>query len=44
VEFYLRNVVRGDGAFLETARNFADYAEAIKRKLLRELAPQIVTR
>ena len=39
VEYYLRNVVRGDGAFLETAANFADYADAIKRKLLRELTP-----
>ena len=44
VEFYLRNVVRGDGAFLETAANFADYADAIKRKLLRELSPQVVAR
>jgi Ca-activated chloride channel family protein len=44
VAFYLGNVVRGEGAFLETAANFADYAEAIKRKLLRELTPQIVAR
>ena len=44
VEYYLRNVVRGDGAFLETTENFADYAAAIKRKLLRELAPQIAAR
>ncbi len=44
VEFYLRNVVRGDAAFLETTENFADYAAAIKRKLLRELAPQVVAR
>ncbi len=44
VEFYLRNVVRGDAAFLETAENFADYANAIKRKLLRELSPQVVAR
>jgi Ca-activated chloride channel family protein len=43
-EFYLRNVVRGDGAFMETAANFADYADAIKRKLLRELTPQVATR
>ncbi len=44
VEFYLRNVVRGDAAFLETTENFADYAAAIKRKLLRELTPQVVAR
>lgn len=43
-EFYLRNVVRGDGAFMETAANFADYADAIKRKLLRELTPQVAAR
>ncbi len=43
-EFYLRNVVRGDGAFMETAANFSDYAAAIKRKLLRELTPQVAAR
>ena len=43
-EFYLRNVVRGDGAFMETAANFSDYADAIKRKLLRELTPQVSAR
>lgn len=43
-EFYRRNVIRGDGAFLETAVNFSDYAAAIKRKLLRELNPQVVAR
>jgi hypothetical protein len=43
-EFYLRNVVRGDGAFLETAANFSDYAAAIRRKLLRELIPRVAAR
>ena len=43
-EFYLQNVVRGDGAFMETAANFSDYANAIKRKLLRELTPQVAVR
>jgi hypothetical protein len=43
-EFYLRNVVRGEGAFLETAETFSDYAVAIKRKLLRELVPQVASR
>lgn len=43
-EFYLRNVVRGNGAFLETAATFSDYAAAIKRKLLRELIPQVAAR
>ena len=40
----MRTVVRGDGAFLETTTNFADYADAIKRKLLRELTPQLAER
>jgi hypothetical protein len=40
-EYYRRHVVRGDGAFLETAASFADYAAAIWRKLLRELDPQL---
>ena len=40
-EFYTRNVVRGAGSFLELAENFDDYAHAIKRKLLRELAPKV---
>jgi len=44
VEYYLSNVVRGNGAFLETTENFADYADAIRRKLLRELTPQLVAR
>jgi len=40
-EYYRRNVVRGEDAFLETAANFADYAEAIRRKLQRELGPKL---
>ena len=43
-DYYLRNVVRGEGAFLETAESFADYADAIKRKLLREIIPQVAAR
>ena len=43
-EFYVRNVVRGEGSFLELAEDFDDYAEAIKRKLLRELAPRVAER
>ena len=44
VDFYLNNVVRGKGAFLEIAANFADYARAIRRKLLRELTPNMAAR
>ena len=39
--YYLRNVLRGPGAFLETARTFNDYPEAIRRKLLREILPDV---
>lgn len=36
--YYRSNVIRGPGAFVETARGYADYAAAMERKLLRELA------
>ena len=39
--YYTNNVIRGAGAFTETIIGFDDYARAIKRKLLRELAPVI---
>jgi len=43
-DFYLENVIRGEGAFLEIAEDFSDYAAAIRRKLLRELTPQLAAR
>jgi len=43
-EFYQRNVIRGEGAFLEIAENFKDYAAAMRRKLLREFGPQVAER
>ena len=36
--YYHSNVIRGPGAFVETALGFEDYAAAMERKLLRELA------
>lgn len=39
---YQLEVIGGPGAFIETADDFDDYAEAIRRKLLRELAPAFV--
>ena len=42
--FYLENVIGGEGAFLEVADQFSDYPAAIRRKLLRELAPQLAAR
>lgn len=38
VTYYRNTVIRGPGAFVETAETFADYGSAMKRKLLREIA------
>ncbi|WP_127115249.1 DUF1194 domain-containing protein [Shimia sediminis] len=35
--YYTANVIRGPGAFVETALGFDDYEQAMARKLLREL-------
>lgn len=40
VEYYVEHIIHGPGAFVEIAYGFEDYAEAMKRKLLRELQPQ----
>jgi len=37
VIYYREQVIRGPGAFVEIARDFADYQEAMRRKLLREI-------
>ena len=37
VHYYRANVIRGPGAFVETANTYKDYAAAMKRKLLREI-------
>ncbi|ASP36545.1 hypothetical protein CHH27_00875 [Labrenzia sp. VG12] len=37
VRYYRANVIRGPGAFIETAATYRDYAAAMKRKLLREI-------
>ncbi|MEO0362366.1 MAG: DUF1194 domain-containing protein, partial [Pseudomonadota bacterium] len=39
--FYEKEVIGGPGAFVEVAESFTDYAEAIRLKLLRELAPSL---
>lgn len=39
LKFYKDKVIGGPAAFVEVADDFDDYARAIKRKLLRELAP-----
>ena len=35
--YYRKNVLYGPGAFLEVASNYEDYANAMKRKLLKEI-------
>ena len=43
LEYYLTRIPHGEGAFIELADGFRDYAAAIRRKLLRELfGPQMV--
>ncbi len=39
--YYRHNVIGGNGAFVITANTFKDYPDAIRRKLLREIAPPI---
>ncbi len=42
VRYYQHEIPHGDGAFVEVARDFADYEHAMRRKLLRELyGPQV---
>lgn len=41
-EYYQSNVIRGPGAFVETAADFADFERAMRRKLLRELQVRAV--
>lgn len=40
--YYRNKVVRGPGAFVEVALGYADYAAAMERKLMRELAAQVM--
>jgi Ca-activated chloride channel family protein len=40
-DYYRDNVIGGNGAFVLTAETFEDFPDAIRRKLLREIAPPI---
>ncbi len=40
--FYHDQVIRGPGAFIEIASGFADYEDAMRRKLIREVTPLIL--
>ena len=44
VDYYQQEVIRGPGAFVEVAESYADYAAAMRRKLIRELTAQIIGR
>ena len=41
--YYRKEVIGGNGAFMITANTFEDYPDAIRRKLLREIAPPITS-
>ncbi len=40
--YYISNVIRGPGSFVEAALGFEDYAAAMERKLLRELTSLVL--
>lgn len=40
--YYRARVIKGPGAFVETARDFSDFGEAMRRKLIRELNTRMV--
>lgn len=42
--YYEARVIKGPGAFVETARGFEDFGEAMRRKLIRELNTLMVGR
>lgn len=42
IAFYLGEVMRGPGAFVEIADGFADFERAMRRKLERELSPPAI--
>ncbi len=44
IAFYQREVTHGPGSFVEVAADYADYARAMQRKLLRELGGDHVAR
>lgn len=42
VSYYTRNVIRGPGAFVQTADGFEDFARAMEVKLIRELGVRVI--
>jgi len=44
IDFYRRSIAHGPEAFVEIARNYADYGRAMRRKLLREIGADYLSR
>ena len=44
VDYYRRMVVTGPGAFVMEIADYEDYAEALKKKLIREITPAIISK
>lgn len=42
LQFYSQAVIRGPGSFVEVAEDYEDYARAMRRKLLREVASRAI--
>jgi len=42
IPFFLNEVIKGPGSFIEIANGFSDYANAMERKLIRELSTIII--
>ncbi len=44
VRYFRENVIRGNGAFVEVARNHEEFEEAMQRKLIREVTTLAISR
>ena len=44
VQYFTDTVIRGNGAFVEVARNHQDFEKAMRRKLVREVTSLVVSR
>ena len=44
LSYYITNVIGGQGAFVEIAAGYEDYAAAILRKMLREITIPVAER
>ena len=40
--YYANRVIKGPGAFVETAEDFNDFGNAMRRKLIRELSTMMI--